>query len=262
VQIADHAFVVTGASSGLGREIARVLADAGARVALVARRADRLAELAEQIGPTAVAIPADVTTAEAPDLVYTRTIDAFGRVDGLVNAAGRGMAADVLAMDLDTLDESFELNFVAPVRLIQRIVPALVEQGEGVVVNVSSPTSQMGLPGIAGYAAAKAALNALTVALRRELLGTGVHVMLVFPGVMKTEYYEKIMGADTSAEEPPPARDPAEVARAVVAGIVANRREVWSLSGRERRGLATMRFLGRFAPGTLDRGLGRANRAE
>jgi NAD(P)-dependent dehydrogenase (short-subunit alcohol dehydrogenase family) len=158
------------------------LADAGARVALVARRADRLAELAEQIGPTAVAIPADVTTAEAPDLVYTRTIDAFGRVDGLVNAAGRGMAADVLAMDLDTLDESFELNFVAPVRLIQRIVPALVEQGEGVVVNVSSPTSQMGLPGIAGYAAAKAALNALTVALRRELLGTGVHVMLVFHG--------------------------------------------------------------------------------
>jgi short-subunit dehydrogenase len=257
VQIADRAFVVTGASSGLGREIARQLADRGGRVALVARRADRLGELAAQIGPNAVAVPVDVTTAEAPDRIHAATLEAFGRVDGLVNAAGRGFAGDVATLDVDLLDETFELNFVAPIRLIQRIVPTLLEQEEGVVVNVSSPTSLMGLPGIGGYASAKAALNAATVALRREVAAKGVQVMLVFPGVMDTEYYDRIMGDVDPNEARPPARPPGEVARAVVEGIVRHRREVWSLSSRERRALSIMRLLGRIAPATLDRGLSR-----
>lgn len=255
--IADRAFVVTGASSGLGREVARQLADAGGRVALVARRADRLRELAEQIGPTAAAIPVDVTTAEAPDRIYEATIEAFGRIDGLVNAAGRGLAGEITELDVDLLDETFELNFVAPLRLIQRIVPTLVEQEEGVVVNVSSPTAVMGLPGIGGYASAKAALGAATLALRREVSARGVRVILVYPGVMDTEYYDNILGETDPDEARPPARPPAQVARAIVRAIFRNQREVWSLSARERRAWRMMRFIGRIAPGALDRGLSR-----
>jgi short-subunit dehydrogenase len=202
-------------------------------------------------------VPVDITTADAPERIYAATIEAFGRVDGLVNAAGRGLAGDIVSLDVDLLDETFELNFVAPIRLIQRIVPTLLEQEEGLVVNVSSPTSLMGLTGIGGYASAKAALNAATVALRRELSGKGVQVMLVFPGVMDTEYYDNIMGAVDPDDTRPPARPPADVARAVVQGILRGRREVWSLSGRERRAWRIMRFMGRFMPGALDRGLSR-----
>lgn len=257
MQIVDRALVVTGASSGLGREMARQVVAARGRVALVARRADRLDELVGELGPSARAVPADVTTAEAPDRIYGATLEAFGRVDGLVNVAGRGLSGDVLGLDLDLLDEAFELNYVAPLRLIQRIVPTLVEQGEGVVVNVSSPTAVMGLPGIGGYASAKAALSALTVALRRELAGKGVQVLLAYPGVMDTEYYDRIMGETDPDELRPPSRPPAEVARAILDAILKNRREVWILSARERRALRMMRLLSWLAPAAVERGLER-----
>ena len=257
MQIADRVFAVTGASSGLGREVARQLVDAGGRVVVVARRADRLEELAGQLGAVARAVAADVTTAEAPNRVHDAAVDAFGRIDGLVNAAGRGLSGDVLDVDVDLVDEAFELNFVAPLRLIQRIVPVLVEQEEGVVVNVSSPTSVMGLPGIGGYASAKAALNALTVALRREVAGKGVQVMIAYPGVMDTEYYDHVMGENDPEETRPPAQSPSLVARAIVEGILRNKREVWALTPRESRALRMMRVLGTVAPGAVERGLAR-----
>jgi short-subunit dehydrogenase len=257
VQVAERVFVVTGASSGLGREVARALTDAGGHVALVARRADRLEELAGQLGAVACAIPVDVTTAAAPDRIHDATVEAFGRIDGLVNAAGRGLAGDVVGVDLDLVDEAFELNFVAPLRLIQRILPTLIEQDEGIIVNVSSPTAVMGLPGIAGYASAKAALSAMTVALRREVAGKGVQVMLVYPGVMDTEYYDHIMGETEPDETRPPARSAALVARAIVDGILKNRREVWALTPRESRAIRLMRLLGAIAPGAVERGLSR-----
>lgn len=259
MQIADRVFIVTGASSGIGRETARLLCQRGARVTLVARRAERLDELAEQLGPSATSVPADVTTAEAPERIVEQTLGAHGRIDGLINNAGRGMVGQVVDLDLDLLDESLELNLIAPLRVIQRVVPHLIEAGEGVIVNVSSPVTHMGLPGIAGYSMAKAGLNMLGITLRRELAGTGVQVMTVFPGVADTEYYDNLMrsGVERDEDPRPPARPPEVVAAAIVAGILANRREVWALSGRERRGLALMRALGRVAPGVLDRGLGR-----
>ena len=183
-------------------------------------------------------------------------MDAFGRIDGLVNVAGRGLAADLLKLDLELLDESFELNLVAPLRLIQRIAPALVAQEEGVIVNVSSPTARMGLPGIAGYALSKSALDALTAALRRELFGTGVQVMAVYPGVTESEFYQHIMGEDDEGEaDRPPGRPASAVAAAIVRGIERNQREVWTLTGAERNRLRLMGAMGRLAPTALDRGL-------
>jgi short-subunit dehydrogenase len=258
VQIADRAFIVTGASSGIGAATARALVDAGGRVLLVGRRADRLTALADQLGPTARAHPADITTAEAPDLIYNAAFDAFDRIDGLINVAGRGLSADVLRMDLDLLDESLELNLIAPLRLIQRVVPTLVEQGEGLVANVSSPTARMGLTGIAGYAMAKAGLDVLTETLRRELWSTGVKVIAVYPGVTETEFYDHVMG-DEAGGERPPARAAAEVGKAIVRGIELNRREVWAMTGQERRRLRMMKLVGGLSPNALDRGLGRSS---
>ena len=259
LQIADRVFIVTGASSGLGAALARSLVDRGGRVALVARREDRIRALAQSLGPTATAIPIDITTAEAPDIIVHKTIEAFDRIDCLINAAGRGMVGRILDIDLDHVDETYELNFIAPLRLIQRIAPLLVEQGEGVIVNISSPVSVMGLTGIGGYATAKLSLNLLSTTLRRELWGSGVHVMLAFPGVMDSEFYDSILGrkAGEPIEDRPPARAPREVAEAIVRGITRQQRELWFLSTRETMSLRIMRFMGRFAPGGLDRGLSR-----
>jgi short-subunit dehydrogenase len=255
MQIADRVFIVTGASSGIGAAIARALVEAGGRVALVARRAEQLERLAGQLGPASLAVPIDVTTAEAPSHVHAATVEAFRAVHGLVNCAGRGLAGDILELDLDSLDEALELNLVAPLRLIQRIAPALVEQEEGLIVNVSSPTGRMGLPGIAGYAMTKSALDTLTTALRRELFGTGVRVMAVYPGVTESEFYQKIMGGDDADDARPPGRPASVVAAAVVRGILRNQREVWTLSRAERNRLWLMGAMGRLAPTPLDRGL-------
>jgi short-subunit dehydrogenase len=256
VQLADRAFVVTGASSGIGRAIAIALADAGCRVALVARRGDRLAALSEQLGAVATAIPVDVTTAEAPDAIAVAAEAAFGQVDGLVNCAGRGLSGKLLDLDVDLLDEAFELNLVAPLRLIQRLVPPMIERGEGVVVNVSSPTARMGMPGIGGYAMTKAALDAQTEALRRELLGTGVRVVAVFPGVAESEFYESILGGtEADRETRPPARPAAAIAAAVVDGLRRDRREIWAMARGERRRHRVLRILGALSPKVVDRGL-------
>jgi short-subunit dehydrogenase len=255
MQIADRVFVVTGASSGIGAAVARALVDQGARVALVARRAERLEQLAAELGPSSLAVPIDVTTAEAPDHVHAAALDAFGALHGLINCAGRGLAANLLQLDLDSLDEAFELNLIAPLRLIQRIAPTLVEQEEGVLVNVSSPTARMGLPGIAGYAMSKASLDALTAALRRELFGTGVRVMAVYPGLTESEFYQHIMGEGDGDQARPRGRPAGEVAAAIVRGILRNQRDVWTLSRAERNRLRMMRVLGRLSPTALDRGL-------
>jgi short-subunit dehydrogenase len=257
VQIADRTFVVTGASSGIGQALARALVDAGGRVALVARRADRLTALAEQLGAAALAVPADLTTAEAPEAVHDAAAAAFGRVDGLANVAGRGLSAELLKLDLDTLDEAFELNLVAPLRLIQRLVPPMVEREEGIVVNVSSPTVRMGLPGIAGYAMTKTALDTLSLTLRRELYGTGVHVLSAYPGVTESEFYEHLMGEPDPGVAPPPGRPAQPIASAIVRAIARNRREVWALSPGEARRLRLLRLMSGLMPRALDRGLGR-----
>jgi short-subunit dehydrogenase len=255
VQIADRAFVVTGASSGIGAALARALVDNGGRVALVARRADQIEALSDQLGATAVAVPLDVTTVDAPDRVHDAMMSAFGRVDGLVNCAGRGLTGDLLKLDVDLLDEAFELNLVAPLRLVQRLAPTMVAQDEGVVVNVSSPTARLGLPGIAGYAMTKAALDAVSVALRRELFGTGVHVMTVYPGVTESEFYQHLMGEPDDNPNRPPGRPAAQVAAAVVRGIQRNQREVWTLSSSERNRLRLMGVLGRLSPTAIDRAM-------
>jgi len=200
-------------------------------------------------------VPVDLTTAEAPEHVHAATVDAFGAIHGVVNCAGRGLSGGVLNLDLDSLDEAFELNLVAPLRLIQRIAPTLVEQEEGLVANVSSPTARMGLPGIAGYAMSKSALDALTIALRRELFGSGVHVMAVYPGVTESEFYQHIMGEGDGADARPPGRPASAVAAAIVRGILRNQREVWTLSAPERNRLRLMAVLNRISPTAVDRGL-------
>jgi NAD(P)-dependent dehydrogenase (short-subunit alcohol dehydrogenase family) len=180
--------VVTGASSGLGASLARTLADAGARVGLVARRKDRLDALAEELG--CVAVECDLLDADALADVVPRIVEELGAPSILVNAAG-GFDGACPAEDeeVDVVRRTLELNLVAPFRLAQAAFPHLVASGGGAIVNISSISGHVGIPGIpqASYAAAKAGLSGLTSELAVQWARHRIRVNTVAPGFFRSE---------------------------------------------------------------------------
>jgi NAD(P)-dependent dehydrogenase (short-subunit alcohol dehydrogenase family) len=183
--------LVTGASSGLGAAVARTLAAAGARVAVAARRLDRLGPLADEIGGTAVSC--DLLDPAQLDALVPRVADALGGPEILVNAAGT-FAGPCPAEDetLESVTRTLNLDLVAPFRLCQAVLPHMRAAGRGTIVHVSSISGQVGIPGIpqASYAAAKAGLSGLTVELAVQWARHAVRVNTVAPGFFRSEITE------------------------------------------------------------------------
>ncbi|MGV1007034.1 MAG: SDR family NAD(P)-dependent oxidoreductase [Dermatophilaceae bacterium] len=196
--------ILTGASSGIGLATARHLAGLGARLVLTARDAGTLDALTHEL-PGSIAVPGDVTDPQHAERLVTETLDRHGRVDVLVNNAGRAMAKPVEHIDLGEYAGLIELNVVAPLRLMQLVIPPMRAQGGGHIVNISSQASTKYLPFIAGYASTKFALNNLSLTAREELAKDGIVVSLVKPGIVDTAF-----GQHTPSPEPSVLRhDPA-----------------------------------------------------
>lgn len=180
--------VVTGASSGLGEAAARALAGAGATVAVVARRGDRIAALAREISGHAVT--ADLTDDDAVASLIPNVASATAPPTILVNAAGhfasRGNAEDEKP---GAIRATLELNLITPFRLAQQAFPHMAAAGRGSVINVSSISGQVGIPGIpqASYAASKAGLSGLTVELAVQWARHGIRVNTIAPGFFRSE---------------------------------------------------------------------------
>lgn len=194
---AGRRVLVTGASSGIGEATARTLAGAGDRVALLARRADRLRALAEEL-PGAVAVPAELTDDDAATAAVGEAAEALGGLDALVNAAGVFDAGPVTTVDDHPADapaptepdqwrRMFELNVVALLVATRAAAPHLVDGRNPAVVNISSMSGRR-VPTAAGavYAATKHAVHAVSEGLRRELAPRGVRVATVSPGFVDT----------------------------------------------------------------------------
>jgi NAD(P)-dependent dehydrogenase (short-subunit alcohol dehydrogenase family) len=180
--------LVTGGSSGLGAAIARTLAAHGARVAVVARREERLAPLAEEIG--GLAVVCDLTDADALARVVPAVVEGLGPPEILVNAAGAFAGARPAEEEpLEDVRRTLDLNLVAPFRLCQDVFPHLVAAGRGAIVNVSSISGQVGIPGIpqASYAATKAGLSGLTAELAVQWGRHAIRVNTVAPGFFRSE---------------------------------------------------------------------------
>ncbi len=193
------AVIVTGASRGIGRALARRFAEAGCAVALVARDEGPLAaaaaEIARATGVRAVAIPLDVTHAEAPDRLDAALCAAGLYGDVLVNNAGSGLAgvlADQRAQDLERL---IALNIAAPTRLMNHLLPAMLARGRGGILNVASLGGLVPGPYQAAYYASKAYLVSLTEAVAHEARGRGVRIAAVAPGPVETTFH-RAMGAE------------------------------------------------------------------
>ncbi len=180
---------MTGASSGIGQATAKLLAREGFHVLAVARRRERLERLASELGD-AVAVAVDLTDAGAPEQIAAAVSEHFdGRLDLLVNNAGASWRAEFggAGGGHANVRRTMNVNFDAPVRLTEALLPALRRSAPSSIVNVSSVAGRVAYPRAGSYAASKFALAGWSEALRLEEAGHGVHVGVVFPGFVATE---------------------------------------------------------------------------
>jgi short-subunit dehydrogenase len=221
---ADRTAVVTGASSGIGAEIARVLAGRGHGVTLVARRADRLADLAREVtanGIRAEVLAADLAEPAARAALAGRIADLGLVPDILVNNAGLSTTGPVHRADPAAEVNLLEVDVVAVAELCTRFLPGMVERGRGAIINIASTAAFQPLPGQAAYAGAKAFVLSYTQALAGELRGRGVTATAVCPGPVRTEFAEVAGFSDEEAEGSLPSflwESAEAVARAAVRG--------------------------------------------
>jgi short-subunit dehydrogenase len=200
MDIDGSVILITGASSGIGAATARAASRAGARLVLAARREDRVAQLAAELGD-AIAVRCDVTDTTQVDALVDAALDAFGRIDVVVNNAGQGLQAEIERLSLDDFRAVLELNLVAPLAVMQAVLPTMRRQGSGSIVNVSSGTTFADVPGTGGYVASKIALERLSAVARNELEGTGITVSTMIPFATDTEFLASIKAGRSEAEE-------------------------------------------------------------
>ncbi|WP_420455943.1 SDR family oxidoreductase [Rubrivirga sp.] len=194
--LSDSVVIVTGASSGIGEATARHLAKEGATVVLAARREGRLVDLKDAIeadGGTALAVPTDVTDREAVQALAQQTLDAFGRIDVLVNNAGVMPLTMLHNLRTDDWYQTVDVNLTGVLHAIEAVLPTMLEQRAGHVVNVSSVAGRRVYPGGAVYSATKYAVRALSEGMRAELGPShGIRVTCVEPGAVATELTDAI----------------------------------------------------------------------
>ncbi len=227
---ADSAALITGASSGIGIDIARELAKRGRNMVLVARRRERLDELAAELqsdGIRVETLDCDLTDGAALAALEGR-IAALGlRIDVLVNNAGFGSAGDFVTLDGATEAQMVRLNCEVPVVLAAIYAPAMADRGEGAILNVASSAGFQPIPGQATYAATKAFMVNWSDALHSELGGSGVTVTALCPGPVDTEFAQ-VAGMESMFDAAPSISklSSAAVARAAVEGLEHGRRNV------------------------------------
>lgn len=189
--------LVTGASSGIGRALSKALAEAGAKLAIAARRLGALEALADEIaqagGARPVVLTADLSQRGEAEKLGARAIEALGAIDILVNNAGVGAGGTQVVMgDADEARALFETNYWAPLALTRALVPEMRKRGAGAVVNVASIGAVTPMPLAGHYSSSKAALSLATETLRLELRGSGVHVLHVLPGPVETAMLSEV----------------------------------------------------------------------
>jgi short-subunit dehydrogenase len=184
--------LVTGASSGIGAGLAEALARSGAVVGICARRAERLAEVLDRCrahSPRSQMWVVDLADFSAVDRLASEVTEEFGGLDILVNNAGIPKRRHATRLDASTVETVMAINFLSPARLTLALVPGMLAQGHGRVVNVASVAAVLSPPGEAAYSASKAALSAFSQSLAVDLWGTGVSTLTVYPGVVDTELF-------------------------------------------------------------------------
>ncbi|GAC1460884.1 MAG: SDR family NAD(P)-dependent oxidoreductase [Ktedonobacteraceae bacterium] len=216
--VKDKVVIVTGASSGIGAATAREFARQGARVVLAARRIDALTALVSEItndGGQAIAITTDLTdTAQVMQLVE-RTQEAYGRIDILVNNAGINWEKHLVETSIDEIAHMLQANLLGMMVLTRAVLPEMQQRHRGAIISVGSVASHVALEPL--YAATKFGVRGFSLALRRQLIGSGISVSLVTPGNIRTQMTRALQ------EQMP---EPESIATTIVQLAVSPRREI------------------------------------
>lgn len=248
----DKVILITGASSGIGAALAEQLCAKGAKLALAARSADKLQQVADRC-PGAIAIPTDVTDPAASRRMVDLAVQHFGRLDVLVNNAGVSMFSPFEQIqDLAIFQKLIEVNYLGAVYTTYAALPHLKETS-GLIVGVSSLAGKTGMPYRTGYSASKHAMQGFFDALRVELMDTGVDVSMISPGFVDTDIRQHSFGADGQllGHDPHVGKkqmSPEECAAIIVKAIASRKREV--LMGTKGKLLMLGKLL---MPGLVDR---------
>lgn len=253
----DNVAVITGASSGIGRQLALQLAAQGAWLTLGARTADRLEAVADecrQLGGQALAVPTDVADEQQCRRLIARAVETYGRLDTLVNNAGYGQFARLDELpDLAGVERQMEVNFRGAARCTYHALGPL-KATRGRIVVVSSLAGRFGLPGNAGYCASKHALAGFFDSLRLELRGSGVSVTVAYPGFVDSGFHQRMVDGAGEAMHV----DIRERARGHVMSAEQCARHIVRAAARRRRELVMTGsgklavWLRLLAPGLLD----------
>jgi short-subunit dehydrogenase len=237
--------VVTGASSGIGRLLALRMAAAGAKVALVARRADTLESVAEEIrtaGGEAVVAPCDVGDRAQAMACATRILDELGGVDVLVNNAGFGHHRPFLELDLEEMERLIQVNFMGALYFTKALLPTMVERESGWLVFIASVAGRIAPADETIYAASKHAMVGLASSLSLEVEDLGVHVLTVCPGAIRTPFFDDAALARLPAVARRQMADPDGLVEAIMQALAKGERELtyprWIVSGYIAQALA------------------------
>ena len=215
---AGKVVIVTGASQGIGASCAKRLGEHGARLSLTALAAK---DFRDGESADAVATAGDLTDPATRARVIERTLQTFGRIDVLINNAGVGQYGYPSQVDTETSKRLFDTNVFCALALAQLAIPQMRAQASGVIVNVGSVGGKVSLPWAVMYCASKWALHCVSDGLRRELAGTGVHVMKVCAGIVSTGFREHVLAGSA----PGPVEDirrtvtPEQVAATIMYGV-------------------------------------------
>jgi short-subunit dehydrogenase len=221
--------VVTGASSGIGKLMARRLASAGANLVLVARRGERLQELAAEVrsfGCEALVLPCDVADRAQCSAAAQQALQRFGHLDLLVNNAGYGHHRSFLDWDVEDIERMMRVNYLGSVYWTKALLPGMIERRCGWVVFIASVAGKLAVPDESAYVASKFAMVGLAEALSMEVEEAGVHVLTVCPGAIRTDFFDE----QALRRMPPVAKrtmvDPEPLVDAIMKALAAGKHEI------------------------------------
>jgi short-subunit dehydrogenase len=231
IDVSGKVVVVTGASMGIGEAIAKLFADQGARVVLLSRDAGRAEAARARIGHSdrTLALSCDVRNREEIDRVVSLTLHHFQRIDVWINNAGHGLMDTAADVDMAACRETFDTNFFGTVACMQAALAVMKPQGSGTIINISSVAGHIPLPFHSVYSATKFAMSAFGKAARVELKNSGINVLTVCPGFVRTDFAANaIKGREAKTVRPATVRgiSAQRVARAVLRGYLKQKREV------------------------------------
>jgi len=232
MEIKNKVVIVTGASSGIGLAVSRLLTEQGAKVALVARSKDKLEAISKEL-PESFVAHADMSEEIEIKKMVEAVKNHFGRIDILINNAGQGYDSLIEKTNIDTFRYIFEFDVLGPIIAMKEVIPIMRKQGEGMIVNISSATALMYLPNMGAYSSMKRALANISLTAREELKEDKIVVSVVYPYITLTDFEKNTIrntedGGWEQDGEPPFPPDSAEyVAEKIIEGIISEEAEIF-----------------------------------